>query len=75
MVRGTAEHVDLPGQKTDALADASYQGAHKRPGAKDDVQWHVAMRKILRSGQKRGVMRTMKAMIKLDAPLSRPSDT
>ena len=29
-------------------ADAGYQGAHKRPDAKADVQWHVAMRPGLR---------------------------
>ena len=27
---------------------ADYQGAHKRPDAKADVQWHVAMRPGLR---------------------------
>ena len=38
----------LHGQETDVFADAGYQGAHKRPDAKDDVQWHVAMRPGLR---------------------------
>ena len=55
-VRGTAGHVNdvveanslLHGQKTDVFADAGYQGAHKRPDAKEDVQWHVAMRPRLR---------------------------
>ena len=55
-VRGTSGHVNdvveanslLHGQETDVFADAGYQGAHKRPDAKDDVQWHVAMRPGLR---------------------------
>lgn len=55
-VRGTAGHVNdvveanslLHGQETDVFADAGYQGAHKRPDAKADVQWHVAMRPGLR---------------------------
>ena len=34
----------LHGQETDVFADAGYQGAAKRPDAKDDVNWHVAMR-------------------------------
>ena len=55
-VRCTAGHVNdvveanslLHGQETDVFGDAGYQGAHKRPDAKDDVQWHVAMRPGLR---------------------------
>ena len=55
-VRGTAGNVNdvveanslLHGQETDVFADAGYQGAHKRPDAKEDVQWHVAMRPGLR---------------------------
>jgi IS5 family transposase len=55
-VCGTAGHVNdvveanslLHGQETDVFADAGYQGAHKRPDAKEDVQWHVAMRPGLR---------------------------
>ena len=51
-VRGTAANVNdvveanslLHGQETDVFADAGYQGAHKRPDAKGDVNWHVAMR-------------------------------
>jgi IS5 family transposase len=51
-VRGTAANVSdvveanslLHGQETDVFADAGYQGAAKRPDAKDDVNWHVAMR-------------------------------
>jgi len=55
-VRGTSGNVNdvveanslLHGQETDVFADAGYQGAHKRPDAKDDVRWHVAMRPGLR---------------------------
>lgn len=55
-VRGTAGSVNdviqanslLHGQETDVFADAGYQGAHKRPDAKADAQWHVAMRPGLR---------------------------
>ncbi len=55
-VRGTSGHVNdvveanslLHGQETDVFADAGYQGAHKRPDAKEDVKWHVAMRPGLR---------------------------
>jgi len=55
-VRGTSGNVNdvieanslLHGQETDVFADAGYQGAHKRPDAKEDVQWHVAMRPGLR---------------------------
>lgn len=34
--------------KTDAFADAGYRGVRRRPDAKIDVQWHVAMRPGLR---------------------------
>jgi transposase, IS5 family len=34
----------LHGEERDVFADSDYQGAHKRPDAKDDVSWHVAMR-------------------------------
>ena len=55
-VRGTSGNVNdvveanslLHGQETDVFADAGYQGAHKRPDAKEDVKWHVAMRPGLR---------------------------
>jgi transposase, IS5 family len=55
-VRGTGGHVNdvveanslLHGQESDVFADAGYQGAHKRPDAKGDVRWHVAMRPGLR---------------------------
>jgi len=33
----------LHGQESDAYGDAGYQGVDKRPDAKDDVAWHVAM--------------------------------
>ena len=34
----------LHGKERDVFADAGYQGAHKRPGARKRVRWHVAMR-------------------------------
>ena len=51
-VRGTSGNVSdvvegsslLHGQETDAFGDAGYQGVHKRPDARQDVTWHVAMR-------------------------------
>ena len=51
-VRGTSGHVSdiaegsalLHGQQTVAFGDAGYQGIDKRPDAKADVAWHVAMR-------------------------------
>ncbi|MCL4738763.1 MAG: IS5 family transposase [Burkholderiaceae bacterium] len=51
-VRGTAGSVNdvvvanelLHGKERDVFADAGYQGAHKRPGARKRVRWHVAMR-------------------------------
>jgi IS5 family transposase len=51
-VTGTAANVNdvveanalLHGDESDVFADAGYQGAHKRPDAKQDVNWHVAMR-------------------------------
>jgi len=51
-VRGTAGNVDdvveanslLHGEETDVFGDAGYQGAHKRPDARRDVNWHVAMK-------------------------------
>ena len=51
-VRGTSGNVAdvteanslLHGQETDVFGDAGYQGAHKRPDAKEGVTWHVAMR-------------------------------
>ena len=51
-VRGTSGHVSdvaegntlLHGQETIAFGDAGYQGIEKRPDAKADVTWHIAMR-------------------------------
>ena len=51
-VKGTAANVNdvveanglLHGEETNAFGDAGYQGAQKRPDAKADVTWHVAMR-------------------------------
>lgn len=51
-VRGTSGNVHdvtegnslLHGQERMAFGDAGYQGIQKRPAAKDDVTWHVAMR-------------------------------
>jgi IS5 family transposase len=51
-VRGTAGNVSdvveanalLHGDETAVFADAGYQGAHKRPDARENVTWHVAMR-------------------------------
>ena len=34
----------LHGEETDAFGDAGYQGAAKRPDAKESVNWHIAMR-------------------------------
>ena len=34
----------LHGEETDGFGDAGYQGVHKRPDAKPDVTWHIAMR-------------------------------
>ncbi len=34
----------LHGDESDVFADAGYLGAHKRPDAKEEVTWHVAMR-------------------------------
>jgi IS5 family transposase len=51
-VRGTAGNINdvvqanalLHGDERVVFADAGYQGAHKRPGARAGVTWHVAMR-------------------------------
>ncbi len=58
-VRGTAGSVNdvveanalLHGEETDAFGDAGYRGAAKRPDAKPEVQWHIAMR----PGQRRAL--------------------
>ena len=51
-VRGTAGSVNdvveanalLHGEEIQAWGDAGYQGASKRPDAKDGVRWNIAMR-------------------------------
>ena len=51
-MRGTSGNVNdvvqanalLHGDERVVFADAGYQGAHKRPGARSGVTWHVAMR-------------------------------
>jgi IS5 family transposase len=51
-VRGTAGSVNdvleanalLHGEETEAFGDAGYQGAGKRPDARPDVRWNIAMR-------------------------------
>ena len=51
-VRGSSGNVNdvvegnalLHGEETEVFADAGYQGADKRPDAKDDVRWNIAMR-------------------------------
>jgi IS5 family transposase len=51
-VRGTAGSVNdvleanalLHGEETEAFGDAGYQGAAKRPDAKPQVRWNIAMR-------------------------------
>jgi IS5 family transposase len=51
-VRGTSGNVHdivegsslLHGEETVAFGDAGYQGIEKRPDAKPDVTWHIAMR-------------------------------
>jgi IS5 family transposase len=61
-VRGTAANVNdvvegnslLHGGESNVFADAGYQGAHKRPDAKEEVTWHVAMR----PGKRRALDRT-----------------
>jgi IS5 family transposase len=51
-VRGTSGHVSdiaeantlLHGKESVAFGDADYQGIEKRPDAKADITWHVAIR-------------------------------
>ncbi|MBT9486999.1 MAG: IS5 family transposase [Rubrivivax sp.] len=69
-VRGTAANVNdvveanglLHGQETDAFGDAGYQGAAKRPDAKDEVRWHIAMR----PGKRRALDKTLPSNALLD---------
>ena len=44
----------LQGDESDVFVDAGYQGPHKRPDAKEEVTWHVAMR----PGKRRALNRT-----------------
>ncbi len=61
-VRGTSGNVNavveanslLHGQETDAFGDAGYQGVDRRPDAKKNVRWHVAMRPGLRRALDKG---------------------
>ena len=76
-VRGTSGHVGditegnslLHGQESDAFGDAGYQGIGKRPDAKDNVTWHIAMkpgqRKMLRKDKASDVL--VNALEKLKA--------
>ncbi len=51
-MRGTAGNINdvieantlLHGEETEAWGDAGYQGAGKRPDAKQGVRWNIAMR-------------------------------
>jgi len=69
-VRGTAGNVNdvvpanalLHGEEAVVFADAGYQGAHKRAGARKDVTWHVAMR----PGKRAALDKTRKADRLLD---------
>jgi IS5 family transposase len=78
-VRGTAANVNdvvegnslLHGEETEVFADAGYQGAHKRPDAREGPTWHVAMRpgkrkeldKTKASGQLTELVEKIKATI------------
>ena len=69
-VRGTAGHVHdinegnslLHGQEQVVFADAGYQGIEKRPDAKADVIWHIAMR----PGKRKKLDKTHEADAMLD---------
>jgi IS5 family transposase len=69
-VRGTSGNVNdvvqanalLHGDERVVFADAGYQGAHKRPGARSGVTWHVAMR----PGKRAALDKTRKADRLLD---------
>lgn len=57
-VVGTAAHVNdvtqahalVHGQELEVFADAGYQGVDKRPEARGDAHWHVALRPSVRKG-------------------------
>lgn len=44
----TQAHALVHGQETDVFADAGYQGVVKRPEARTDAHWHVAMKRCER---------------------------
>jgi IS5 family transposase len=47
----TQAHLLLPGEETDVLGDAGYQGVDKREENRDkQVTWHIAMRPGKRPG-------------------------
>jgi transposase, IS5 family len=61
-VIGTAAHAHdvtqanalLHGQESSVYGDVGYQGAHKRPDARQDIAWYIAMR----PGQRRALDKT-----------------
>ena len=69
-VRGTSGHVSdigegnalLHGQETVAFGDAGYQGIEKRPDARAEVHWHIAMR----PGKRRALDKTDEADALID---------
>ncbi len=69
-VRGSAANVNdvveanglLHGDETNVFGDAGYQGANKRPDAKDGVTWHVAMR----PGKRKALDKTTKLGVLTD---------
>ena len=69
-VRGTSGHVSdiaegnalLHGQEVVAFGDAGYQGIEKRPDARPEVCWHIAMR----PGKRRALDKTGEADALLD---------
>ena len=69
-VRGTSGHVSdiaeanslLHGEETLAFGDAGYQGIEKRPDAKADVAWHIAMR----PGKRRALNKSYEADALID---------
>ena len=79
-VRGTSGNVNdvveanalLHGEESEAFADAGYQGAHKRPDARQGVRWNIAMRpgkratldKTQRVGQLTDQLERLKASIR-----------
>ncbi|HRK57827.1 MAG TPA: IS5 family transposase [Burkholderiaceae bacterium] len=76
-VIGTAAHINdvtqahalLHGEETDVYADAGYQGADKRPEARGDAHWRVALRPSVRKGltRRNGFDRFIKAAERIKA--------